>query len=166
MTDDVWAPLRFLVGSWTGTGEGEPGISTVTRSYQLVLGDRFLEARNRSVYAPQEKNPKGEVHEDWGLFSYDRARKSFVLRQFHVEGYVNQYALDSSSDDGQTLTFVTESIENIPAGWRARETYRVLSADEFVEVFELAPPGGEYAPYSESHLKRLEAQKRPDSQTS
>jgi hypothetical protein len=87
MTDDAWTPLRFLVGNWSGAGEGESGLSTVTRSYQFVLGGRFLEARNRSVYAPQEKNPKGETHEDLGLFSYDKARAQFVLRQFHVEGF-------------------------------------------------------------------------------
>ena len=73
-------------------GNGQPGTSTVEREHHLVLGDRFMEARNRSTYVPQEKNPKGEVHEDIGLFSWDRARPRFVLRQFHVEGFVNQYA--------------------------------------------------------------------------
>jgi hypothetical protein len=94
------------------------------------------------------------VHEDWGLFSYDRSRKKFVLRQFHVEGFVNQYVLDSLAADGKTLILVTESIENIPVGWRAKETYKILNDDEFVEIFELAEPGKGFEVYSENHLKR------------
>jgi hypothetical protein len=110
--------------------------------------------RNKAFYPPQEKNPQGEVHTDWGLFSYDMGRKKFVLRQFHVEGFVNQYVLDSIAPDGKTLVFVTESIENIPAGWRAKETYKLTSNDEFTEVFELAPPGKDFSVYSESVLKK------------
>jgi hypothetical protein len=150
--DPVWKPLEFFVGSWEGTGQGKAGISKVERSYQFVLNGRFLEARNKSIYAPQEKNPKGEVHEDWGLFSYDRGRKKFVLRQFHVEGFVNQYSLEASSD--KQLIFTSESIENIPAGWRARETYRFLSNSEFIEIFELAAPGKDFEVYTETRFKR------------
>jgi hypothetical protein len=151
---DAWAPLKFFVGSWEGTGKGQPGVSKIEREYQFVLSGKFLEARNKSVYEPQEKNPKGEVHEDWGLFSYDRSRKKFVLRQFHVEGFVNQYVLDSFAADGKTLILMTESIENIPAGWRARETYKIVSDDEFVEIFELAEPEKEFEIYVENRFKR------------
>jgi hypothetical protein len=151
---DAWAPLKFFVGSWEGTGKGQPGVSKIEREYQFVLSGKFLEARNKSVYEPQEKNPKGEVHEDWGLFSYDRSRKKFVLRQFHVEGFVNQYVLDSLAADGKTLILMTESIENIPAGWRARETYKIVSDDEFVEIFELAEPEKEFEIYVENRFKR------------
>ncbi len=151
---DVWSTLTFFVGKWEGMGKGEPGESTVEREYQFVLNGKFLQAKNKSTYKPQEKNPKGEVHEHWDLFSYDRARKKFVLRQFHVEGFVNQYALDSLYTDGRSLTFITEGIENIPAGWRAKETYKILSDDEFHETFELAAPGKEFEIYSENHFKR------------
>ena len=70
-----------------------------------------------------EKNPKGETHQDIGFFSYDRGRKQFVLRQFHVEGFVNQFKGDIS-EDGKLIVFTSESIENIPAGFRAKETYQ------------------------------------------
>jgi hypothetical protein len=100
----------------------------------------FLEARNKSTWAPKGKNLEGEVHEDIGIISYDTARKSFILRQFHVEGFVNQYILDYLAPDGKTLIFTTESIENIPAGWHTRETYRVNNTDEFTEIFELVAP--------------------------
>jgi hypothetical protein len=150
----VWAPLKFFVGAWEGTSKGQPGQGTCEREYQFALNGRFLQVKNKSTYAPQEKNPKGEVHEDWGMFSYDRGRKKFVLRQFHVEGFVNQYSGETIAADGKTLSFVSESIENIPAGFRARETYRILSADEFTETFELAEPGKEFAIYSETRFRR------------
>jgi hypothetical protein len=151
---DAWEPLKYFVGSWEGEAKGQPGNGKVEREYQFVLNGKFLHAKNKSTYPPQEKNPKGEVHEDWGLFSYDRGRKQFVLRQFHVEGFVNQYALDRAASNDKTLVFVTESIENIPAGWRAREIYRILNNDEFVETFELAGPGKEFEVYSENRFKR------------
>jgi hypothetical protein len=49
---------------------------------------------------------------------------------------------------------LSEGIENIPTGWRARETYRIISNDEFIEVFELAAPGKDFEVYTENHLKR------------
>lgn len=119
-----------------------------------MLNGKFLQARNKSTFAPQARNPKGEVHEDIGFFSYDSNRKRFVLRQFHVEGFVNQYVLQDLAEDGKTMVFVTESIENIPPDWRAKETYRVLNDDEFTEVFELAVPGKDFEVYTKSHFKR------------
>jgi len=32
----------------------------------------------------------------------------------------------------------------IPAGYRARETYTILSEDEFTERFEIAEPGKDF----------------------
>jgi hypothetical protein len=151
---DPLSSLEPLIGRWEGTSEGEPGRGSGHREYTRILGTRFVQLDNRNVYPPQEKNPKGETHEDIGIFSFDNARKRIVLRQFHVEGFVNQYVQDSSSSEG-TLVFTTEAIENIPAGWRARETYRFLSADEFEEVFELAEPKKDFAVYSRSRLRRV-----------
>ncbi len=151
---DKWQPLRFLVGAWEGAAAGQSGNGKVEREYRFALNGTFIEVKNKSSYPAQEKNPKGEIHEDQGFISYDKLRKKFVMRQFHVEGFVNQYILTSISDDGKTLVFETESIENIPAGWRGRETYKLTSNDQFTEVFELAAPGKEFSVYSESMLKR------------
>jgi hypothetical protein len=151
---DVWEPLKFFVGTWEGASKGQPGQGTCEREYQFALNGKFLHVKNKSTYAPQEKNPKGEVHEDLGFFSYDRGRKKFVLRQFHVEGFVNQYLFDSKSEDGKTLSFITESIENIPAGFKGKETYRILNDNEFIETFELAEPGKAFEVYSETKFKR------------
>lgn len=150
---DRWAAVRFLVGSWEGTSQGRPGKAAVRREYRFVLRDQFLEARSTSTYPPQPNNEKGEVHEDVGFFSYDGGRKALVLRQFHVEGFVNQYREDQPAAAG-VVSLTSDAIENIPAGWRARETYVVLGPDEFEETFELSEPGKSFEVYSRARLKR------------
>ena len=90
-SSDVFARLRFFVGSWRGDQAGQPGRGTSERIYEFVLNDRFLQVKNTSTYPPQEKNKKGEVHHDMGMIGYDRARRRLVFRQFHQEGFVNTY---------------------------------------------------------------------------
>ena len=145
------SPLNTLLANGTAPAKASRGFQKTNREYRFVLNNKFLEIRNRSQYEPQPKNPKGENHEDWGMISFDRSRKQFVLRQFHVEGFVNQFVTTSN---GKTIVFTSESIENIPAGWRARETYKLINADEFIEIFELAGPGKEFEVYSENRYRR------------
>lgn len=148
------ADLKRFLGKWKGEGEGEPGHSQVERSYEATPGDNFILVHNTSTYAPQEKNPKGETHTDVGYVSFDKARKKFVLRQFHLnEAFVNQYV--SAGFIGDEAIFESEAIENIPAGWRARETYRFSGADAFEEIFELSEPGKDtWSLYAHNKMKR------------
>ena len=151
------APLASfdpLIGKWQGTQEGQPGTGTVEREYSRILRSRFIQMTNRSVYPAQEKNPKGEEHEDIGIFSNDSARKRITFRQYHVEGFVVQYVMEPVEKAG-TLVFISESIANIPVGYRARETYNIIGPDEFEEIFELAEPGRDFAVYSRSRLIRV-----------
>jgi hypothetical protein len=150
---DPWESFRYFVGTWEGAGKGKPGNGKGEQRYEFVLGGRFLHIRNVAVYEPQPANPKGERHEDWGLISFDKRRGTFVWRQFHAEGFVNQYVLEKRQDP-KTFVFVTESIENLPPGWRARETLKIVSEDEFAQVFELAEPGKEFEVYAEGRLHR------------
>ena len=153
-TPDRFAALRFLAGTWRGDQAGQPGRGTAERTYQFILDDRFLQETNTSTYPPQEKNTNGEVHHHMSMISYDTARKLFVFRQFHTEGFVNTYVQQPTADD-KTILFVSEAIENIPAGYRARETYTILNRDEFTERFEIAEPGKDFELYSEARLKRV-----------
>jgi hypothetical protein len=155
---DVWAPVRFMAGEWTGIAEGEPGKGSSTRTYTFAIKDRYLYERNVSTYPPQDANKTGEVHEHWSLISYDKSRKAIVLRQFHQEGFVNQYVRDASLGP---LVFVSESFENFPNTWKARESYDIVSSDEFVETFELAEPGKAFTVYSKTRFKRRQATADP-----
>lgn len=151
---DVWTPFKYFLGNWQGEGKGQSGVSQLDREYQSILNGKYIQIRHKSVYAPQAKNPKGETHEEISLLSYDRRGKSFMFRQFHVEGFVIEYKAETVSEDGKLIVFTSESIENIPAGWRARETYRIVNENEFTETFELAEPGKDFHVYTTNHFKR------------
>jgi len=152
---DVWLPFKFFVGQWEGRGEGQPGASHGRQEWEFVLAGKYLQVKNEARFDPQEKNPKGEVHEDWAFISYDRMRKLYVFRQFHVEWFVNQYVCTGPGADGKTFVFDSEAIENIPSGFKARLTYRILDEASFEQTFDLAPPGKEMACYSKGTMKRI-----------
>lgn len=147
---EVWEPLQFLEGRWEGHGQG----SVVTQEYRFVLNKKFLQMKTKANFEPSEKRPEGEIHEDMGLFSYDQSRETFVLRGFYVEGFVNTYILDNISDNGKTLTFVTEHIENAPPGTKAKLIFKIMDSDEIEQSFHVAWPGREFSCYSLNRLKR------------
>jgi hypothetical protein len=149
---DPLAPVRFLAGRWTGEASGQPGKGVSEREYRFELRGRFLSGRSRTAYEPRPGKTAGEVHEDWSMLNYDRISRAPVLRQFHVEGFVNEYRLTSHAPD--RLEFTSFHIDNLPEGWRAREVWRIVSADEFIETFSIAEPGQDFKQYSETRLKR------------
>lgn len=153
-----WGSLTFLIGSWEGKGTGCFGDSTVTIDYEAVLDSYFLQGRLHSVYPPQTKNPKGEIHRNWDLYGLDRDRNRWVMRQFHDEGFVITYVHDPAASTDKTIVFVSEHIDNIATligkGWRARQTIRVVSRDEYHEVFELAGPDEPFATAVETRFRR------------
>lgn len=151
---DPWAAVRFMAGKWQGTASGQAGDGTVSRQYEFILNNKFLHEKNTSTYPPQEKNKKGEVHDHISFMSYDKARKLLVLRQFHPESFVNQFALNKEASTLTKLVFDSENFENFSNKWKARETYDLIGPDEFVETFELAPPDKPYQVYSQNQFKR------------
>lgn len=151
---DPLGPLERFVGDWQGTASGQAGSGTVTRRYERVLGGRFIRETNTSTYPAQAQNPKGEVHEHSGMFSFDKARQALMLRQFHIEGFVNTYR-QASAPGAATLVFESEGFENFSNRWKARETYEFKGENEFVETFELAAPEQPFKVYSRTELKRV-----------
>ena len=67
---------------------------------------------------------------------------------------MNQYKLDSISADKKAIVFLSESIENIPKGFRARESYKIVNQNEFIETFEIAEPAKEFTVYTQVILRR------------
>jgi len=144
---DPFGPVAQLVGDWTGIGEGEPGTSAASRHVERVQDGHYIRVEGRSVYPKQEKNKAGEVHTSTDFWSYDKARKLFILRQFDSLGFVSTYAQDKAASRDGHIVLVSEHLENVPAGWKARYTYDFVSAEEYREHFELDPDGKGFKTY-------------------
>jgi hypothetical protein len=148
---DRWANLRYLAGTW----KMEKPDVTNTQQYSFMFNGTFLQMKTKAVFKPGEKTPNGKIHEDSGVFSYDGFRNKLILRSFHSEGFVNTYVLDGISEDGKILTFITESVENAPAGTRAKLTFEKISEKEFVQKFYVAWPDKDYNCYSDNLFKKV-----------
>ncbi len=140
-SEDPWSAFRFLVGAWDGEESGVAGIGKGDRTYEFIMGGKYLLNRNTSTFEPQERNPDGEVHEDWGIFSYDENRQRVALREFYIEGYVIDYVLASFDEESHRAVFVSERIENGTPGMTARYSLTFTSEDSFEEIFEVASSG-------------------------
>jgi hypothetical protein len=143
----AWAKLQNMAGVWKGTDEAEKDPSNIVREFEPIVQGNFLLVRTESVSAR-------ETHADWAVFSFDKARNKVMMRQFVSEGYVNRFALDEVSQDGNTLVFVTEHCENAPPGFRVRMTYTLQGENEFTQALDLAPPGSDFKRCVGGRLRR------------
>ena len=146
-TKDGLADLRWMEGEWRGIGEGDPGTSGSERHVDSYLGNKYIRATGRSVYPKQDKNPKGEVHAQLNMWSFDRARSAIVMREFDTLGFVGTYLLDKAAGAPDRWVLVAESLENVPKGWKARYVVTRKSDDEYHEMLELDPDGKGFKPY-------------------
>ncbi|HAF13009.1 MAG TPA: hypothetical protein DCK99_04760 [Blastocatellia bacterium] len=64
------------------------------------------------------------------------------------------FAVTLSDAEMTSATIAQQAYRAFPPGYRARETYKILGPDEFVEVFELAEHGKDFELDSESHWRR------------
>jgi hypothetical protein len=150
---DRWQRLRSLVGTWEGESQGEPGKGRIRLEVSFVLNERYLRITGTSDYQPRKPGEKGEHHEDFGYVSFDKARSKFVFRQFHTEGFVNQYVM-TGDPAGEIMEFTSEALENAPPGWRAKETYSIEDG-ELKHSFFLARKDNPFEVYASSTLKRV-----------
>lgn len=151
---DGLTPIARLVGDWTGVSEGEPGTAATTRHAMHAQNDHFIFVEGRSDYPKQEKNKAGEIHTQLDVWSYDRARKLIVLRQFDSLGFASTYVEDKVASKNGKLVLVSEHLENVPASLKARYTYEFKGADEYTELFELNENDKGFQTYVSGRFKR------------
>ncbi|MFQ5349506.1 MAG: hypothetical protein ACE5EG_03565 [Thermoanaerobaculia bacterium] len=140
---DPWGPLRLLEGTWRGEIDGKLGTGEGVRHYELLMRDQYLLRRHVSVRLPQEKSPKGDQHEELGVYSFDRERGTIVLREFLIEGVVVRSTCEVG---GMTVVCASDAVESGP-GIRSRMTLEIQDRYRFTERYELGFPGQELEIY-------------------
>ena len=92
--EEKWEPLKSFIGTWVGNEGGGPEQGKGERHYRPIIQDKYLYFTNRSVFEPSERRPEGEIHEDWGIFSFDQGNENFVLRQFDTDVQLAEVTLN------------------------------------------------------------------------
>ncbi len=141
---------QFFQGDWKSVQEACVGMGKADRSYQMIVENNYLHVINSAYFESDTINSTASVHEDWGIMSYDVARDDLRLHEFVSEGFVLHYLLDDDISTDKIYIFHTESIENIPSGWKARLTIQITGENTFEELFEVAAPHKEYSLYVKS----------------
>jgi hypothetical protein len=144
---DVWKPLGFLVGEWTGEGGGGPGQGSGGFSFQFDLQHKVLVRKNFSEY-PATKEKPAYRHDD--LMIVYREAGALRAIYFDNEDHVIRYAIEPAAD---SVRFVSEATRGEP---RYRMTYRNTGGGKAAFLFEIAPPDQPeaFAKYIEASLRR------------
>ena len=148
--DDVWTPLNFLLGTWSGQGTGKPGeaISGAT-TFSLDLNGKILMRKNRAEYAAKP-GEKAMVHEDLMIIYPQEADPKFRAMYFDNEGHVIRYGITVPAGKSSAV-FETDAAEKGP---RFRLVYELLPDGALSTEFLLAPPGGDFKSYVKGVVRK------------
>ena len=149
---DPFAPLRPLVGLWTGAGSGFGNESSVSHQWDLALQGIFL--RLQTVSTDRSPAESGEIHEDLGLLSYDTDTSGFVFRQYLSEGYVNTFDVTIETAEPPTIHFAARESES-GGGLRVQMRLVFLSATEYRMELDLAAPGKDFSTCQRMQMKKV-----------
>jgi hypothetical protein len=148
---DPWAGWRFLLGTWTGAGGGQPGaVEQDLTSFTLELDGSVLVRRNHVVFAPKKGEKKGLVHDDLLYVYPTRVEARFHAIYFDNEGHVIRYqAVPLERQNAVRL----ES-EDPPTAMRFRNDF-ILNPDQTLKAtFWMAAPGDTFKVYVSGTVRR------------
>jgi len=141
-----WAPLRALVGTWSGSGGDATHPSQGGFTIAPELGGKLLVRRGTNDTATAH-------HEDLTLI-YRTAGGELQASYFDNEGHAIHYVITPSTD-GRSVVFLGDETPGAP---RFRLTYDLSSANVLSVTFDMAPPGSTlFQPYITGQVHRTGA---------
>jgi len=147
---DPWTRLRFLLGEWSGTGTGAPGVGSGGASFALELDGKILVRHSRADY-PATATAAAIAHRDLLVIYPGTCDSLFRAIYFDNEGHVIQYRVLVPAPGGRAIF----DSEGPGVGPRFRLTCEA-TADGGLEVgFSTAPPGGELTRHVGGTLRRV-----------
>ncbi len=133
---DAWSSYRFLIGTWTGEGTGQPGTGAGTATFRMDQDDRVMVRTAKTDYPATAQRPAFS-HTDLMVIYRDAPGQPVRAIYWDNEDHTIEYDV-SASADGKTVTFVTKAVPSAP---RFRLVYTNLGPTTVDVKFEIAPPG-------------------------
>ena len=126
-----WAVWEPFLGTWVGSGSGQPGEGAGEFSVKPELQGAVLVRRNYAEY-PATKDKPAYRHDDLMVIygDGDKTRADY----WDNEGHVIHYGVEASAGK---LVLLSDQAQ---AGPRYRLTYVKTGADTLKLTFEIAPP--------------------------
>jgi hypothetical protein len=132
--NNLWKAYNFLIGTWEGEGNGQPGQGSGTITFEYSLDKNVIIRKNHNEYPATSDRP-AFVHDD--LLVYYIENNSSHAIYFDNEGHVIHY-LNNFSTYPTSLVMVSDINPGAP---RYRFTYTKLEPSKMKVTFEFAPPG-------------------------
>ncbi len=142
-TNYIGVIAGYLSGSWKSNPDACIGIGEANKVNKVVLDSNFFLMETKATFDVEENNR----HEDKKFISYNKLTDKLILREFHSEGFVNEYEVDSMSTDLKYIVFLSRALENMPDGWKARMTIQIIDDGNYREQFDMARPGEPFRQY-------------------
>ena len=148
---DAWKDYGFLIGNWSGEGQGVPGQAQARFSFAPDLQGKILVRKHTADIQAAEGRP-ASTHEDLMVVYRDGASKATRAIYFDSEDHVIHYAATFTADK-ETITFLSDELPNQP---RFRLSYTKRGEGRLAIKFEFAPPGkpGAFKTYAEGTAVR------------
>ena len=144
-----WKALAWLVGDWSGAGNGAPGQGSGGFSFQFDLQGKVLVRKSFAEYPAAGEKPAYR-HDDL-MVVYPEA-EGFKAVYFDNEEHMIRYSIDTSTDG--TVTFVSDGPASAP---RFRLAYHKTGETTLTGKFEVAPPDKPFSTYLEWSAQKKSA---------
>ncbi len=145
----LWADWEPFLGTWQGTGSGEPGQGKGEFTFEPVLQGAVLTRHSYAEY-PASKDRAAYRHDDLMVIYPSPDNNKTRADYWDNEGHVIHYDVELSATK---LVFISNEAQPGP---RFRLTYLKTAGDELRLRFEIAPPNqrDRFKTYLEASARR------------
>lgn len=139
--------MNFLLGKWEDYRTGRARIGQGFKTCTFIRESNYIYSNNKSIIDPQDRNPEGEIHGDWGIISNDSFVNKFTMCDCYSLGYINSNVLEYIPENPAKYEFNSDNLENVPEGWKARIKLEKIDEDTFEETLDPSQTGRDYVTY-------------------
>ncbi len=143
-----WEPWNFLIGTWKGTGKGEPGKGGGTFSFTYDLDQNILVRKSHSEYPATAQKPK-TVHDDLIIIYPDSTGVPAKAIYFDNEKHVIHYSVTCRDE---SIIFTSQKNGNTPV---FRLTYTPIKPGKINTLIEWSQNGTTFMTYVEGKSTRI-----------